>query len=273
MNPIRCRNASLVVLLLMIIVLPCNGAAKEEPGSKIDPEPLALLQRSTDYLQEMQGFRFIAHVGFDVLQENGQKIEFGSKREVAVRRPDRFRVDFEKRKGTQGGVVFDGKEITLFSTSQNVYAKESKTGDVVQALDHLSDELGVPTPLRDFLGGDAHDVLAKEIESAWYGGPTTVVGVACDHLAFRTAEVDYQLWIARGDAPLPWRVKITYKNEEGQPQFWAQFVEWKKESSFPPSLFTYTPPEGAEKISFAAHLKRPSSKEDEGSQTTGGEKR
>ncbi len=97
-----------------------------------------------------------------------------------------------------------------------------------------------------------------------------MAGVACDHLAVRTAHVDYQLWIARGDAPLPWRVKITYKKEEGQPQFWAQFVEWKKEGFFAPSLFAYTPPEGAEKISFAAKLKLPTSVTRVGAKTEGG---
>jgi hypothetical protein len=221
------------------------------------------------YLANVQQFSFTAHIGFDVLQEDGQKIEFGSKREVVVHRPDRIRVDIERRDGTQAGVVFDGKEITLFNTTQNVYATRSKPGDIDQVLDYLSEELGIPTPLGDLLVADPQAVLAKGIESAWYGGKSIVAGVECDHLAFRTAEVDYQLWLARGDSPLPWRVKIIYKQEEGQPQFSAQFVEWKKKSSLSPTLFTYKPPEGAEKILFAMDLKRPASSREEGAKAKG----
>jgi hypothetical protein len=51
--------------------------------------------------------------------------------------------------------------------------------------------------------------------------------VPCDHLAVRTAGgVDFQVWIAQGDEPLPRRIVITYKDENGQPQFWADFSNW-----------------------------------------------
>jgi hypothetical protein len=45
---------------------------------------------------------------------------------------------------------------------------------------------------------------------------------------------------------------ITYKNAEGQPQFWAQLSDWNLSPDVPDSLFVFTPPEGASKIAFAA---------------------
>jgi Predicted periplasmic protein (DUF2092) len=41
--------------------------------------------------------------------------------------------------------------------------------------------------------------------------------------------VDFQLWIADGDQPLPLRAVLTYRREAGQPQFRAQFSDWNFE--------------------------------------------
>jgi hypothetical protein len=64
--------------------------------------------------------------------------------------------------------------------------------------------------------------------SADYVEKTTITEVPCDHLTVRTAGgVDFQVWIAQGDEPLPRRIVITYKEDEkGQPQFWADFSNW-----------------------------------------------
>jgi len=60
-----------------------------------------------------------------------------------------------------------------------------------------------------------------------------------------------QLWIAKGDQPLPRRMVITYTRAEGQPQFRAQFSDWNLSPEVPDSLFAFTPPTGAVKIAFA----------------------
>ena len=52
-----------------------------------------------------------------------------------------------------------------------------------------------------------------------------ISGVMCDHLALRSEKEDVQVWIARGDEPVPRRIVIAYRELEGQPQFWAQFTE------------------------------------------------
>lgn len=60
-----------------------------------------------------------------------------------------------------------------------------------------------------------------------YMEKTTITDVPCDHLAVWTAGgVDFQVWIAQGSEPLPRRIVITYKDEHGQPQFWADFSNW-----------------------------------------------
>ena len=78
----------------------------------------------------------------------------------------------------------------------------------------------------------------------------TLNGVATDHVALRGDTADLQLWIARTGDPLPQRLVITYRLDEGQPQYAANFSNWNLAPDVPDSLFTFTPAEGAQEIPF-----------------------
>ena len=81
--------------------------------------------------------------------------------------------------------------------------------------------------------------------SADYVETTIIADVPCDHLAVRTAGgVDFQVWIAQGSEPLPRRIVITYKDEHGQPQFWADLSNWNLAPDVFDALFAFTPPYG-----------------------------
>ena len=77
-----------------------------------------------------------------------------------------------------------------------------------------------------------------------------ISGVLCDHLALRGEKEDVQVWIARGDEPVPRRIVITYRELEGQPQFWAQFTEWDFSPELSETTFTFSPPADATRVQF-----------------------
>jgi hypothetical protein len=66
----------------------------------------------------------------------------------------------------------------------------------------------------------------------------------------RKPGVNYQVWVD-DTSLLPMRVVITYHEEPGQPQFWAQFLDWDTSPASPDDAFDFRPPEGAERIRFA----------------------
>jgi hypothetical protein len=63
-----------------------------------------------------------------------------------------------------------------------------------------------------------------------------------------------QLWIADGDRPLPLRIVLTYVDQPGQPQFRAQFLDWKTEPAVGTDAFRFTPPPTARQIAFAVQV-------------------
>lgn len=90
----------------------------------------------------------------------------------------------------------------------------------------------------------------EKFDTGFKVGESTVAGILCDHLTFRNDQIDFQIWVRKSGDPLPVRWIITYKNDKGQPQFWAQFIEWNLNLKIEDSIFSFTPPKGAEQILF-----------------------
>ncbi|MFZ2508309.1 MAG: DUF2092 domain-containing protein, partial [Steroidobacteraceae bacterium] len=80
---------------------------------------------------------------------------------------------------------------------------------------------------------------------------TAILGPTAHHIAAQTNTVDFQVWIAEGERPLPLRIVLTYKNDPGQPQFRALFLDWNKTPEPAADAFVFTPPKDAHKILFA----------------------
>lgn len=219
-------------------------------------EVKALLEESADFLAAQSRFGFRAHVGYDVVQLSGEKLEFGATRKVTVRRPDRMRVEVMQRDGDRMTLFFDGEQIAIDLPEEKAYVAAGRPGSLDAAIDYLVDGLDTPAPLHEFLSSNFYDGVRDAILSGFYVEEAALGKRRCHHLAFRTAEVDAQIWIEDGDRPLPCRLVITHKREEGSPQFWAQFHDWDLSPRTPDRLFEYKPPEGAEKLDLGTAIEQ-----------------
>ncbi len=140
--------------------------------------------------------------------------------------------------------------------NHNIYATTSRQGTLDQAIKYAVDDLKIRLPLSLMLLSTLPSELDNLGVSADYVEKTTITDVPCDHLAVRTTGgVDFQVWVAQGDEPLPRRIVITYKDENGQPQFSADFSNWNLAPDISDALFAFTPPNGAERIQFLAEVR------------------
>jgi hypothetical protein len=212
--------------------------------------------RMADFLGGAQRFSVGVRAGYDAVQQSGQKIEFGEMRKVTLSRPDQLRVEGERSNGAKTLTVFNGKEIVLIDAASNVYATAPQPGGVDATIVHFVRDLGMRLPLAVLLVSQLPAELKARVRSVDYVERTNIHGSTSHHLAARTDEVDFQVWVADGDAPLPQRVVITYKKAKGEPQFRAQFSDWNLAPAIDDSTFLAKPPDGAQKVAFAAQLPR-----------------
>lgn len=203
-------------------------------------------------------FSVALRIGYDSVQENGQKIEFGEIRTVMVQRPDRARIEEQASQGGRDLLLFDGKNITVQNGESGVYAQAPQPGDLDATVKHFVRDLKMRLPLAPMLMKGLPDEFQRRIQSIEYVEHTDILGEPAHHIAARTATVDFQVWIADSDRPLPLRIVMTYPMAEGQPQFWAQFSKWDLSPAIETTAFQFTPPAEAKKISFAAQIPSPS---------------
>jgi len=81
-------------------------------------------------------------------------------------------------------------------------------------------------PLRELFAADLPKTLAPLRHTARWVDADTIAGVATDHVFLRGNGTDLQMWIASQGDPLPRRIVIKYREEEGQPQFRANFTDY-----------------------------------------------
>ena len=248
------RTAVLAVLALAVATGPVR-AADPTPAPEVsaqDQAARALLLGMAEFMARAPAMSVTMRSGYDAIQADGQRIEFGERRRILMQRPDKIRVEVERSDGERGTVVFDGRWITAYKPAENVYARAEKPGNLDQALVYMVRDLQATLPLaRMFTTGFAAD-LDRRATSVALVEECSLFDVPTAHLAVRSADVDVQLWIARGPEPLPRRVVITYKNAPGQPQFRADLYDWSVTPKVDPAAFAFVPPAGAEQVRYLA---------------------
>jgi len=215
-------------------------------GNVIAADTDQLLLSMAKKLAETKQYSVTMHMGYDVVQESGQKIEFSEIRKVTIDRPNHMRVDSEQSDGDISQFIFDGRMITLFSATENVYAQTDLPGDLDSAIRHAVSKMGIRVPLARLLTTTFPAELEKLTVDVDYVEHNTLGATPTDHIAGQSEDVDFQVWIAAD--LLPRRIVMTYKNAPGQPQFWAEFSDWNLKPKTSAETFVFTPPKGAEKI-------------------------
>lgn len=250
---------------LLLLMLP----AAYGQSSSTAPDAKAILMRMAEHMAGLQRFSFDVRASYDTVQPSKQKLEFNETRRYVIARPDRVRVDVEESDGTRQTLVFDGKDITVVTPGRNVYAQVAKPGTIDDAIVFFVRDLGMRLPFAMLLLNTAPQEFARRTQSVELIEKTQVLGTPSFHLAGRTATVDYQIWVADGDKPLPQRLVLTYRESPGQPQFRAQFLDWNTNPQLTDTTFVVNPPAGAQRIPFLAQVPRSAGKP----KVTGGSKK
>ncbi len=237
-------------VLLAAVAALCAGAvalAQESPPGKIDPNADQLLRSMSDYVAGMNGFKVQVDTVDEAVTKDGQRIQFLAQQSVSVRRPDKFRVE---RLGPVADTVFryDGKQFSLYGKRTGYYATAPAPGTLEEAIDTARSKYGMDAPSADLFLGRPYDELMAGVTQASYLGVEPIGTLSCHHLAFKGADVDFQVWVQDGAKPLPCRYTIVSKSDEGQPEFSASLSNWQPNVELSPALFAFTPPPGSKRI-------------------------
>jgi hypothetical protein len=238
-----------------VITVAQTPQARQKPADKsgeIDPRAMTALNRMNDYLKTLKTFRINTEVSKDELVDTNMKIQKSASNEISVQLPDRLHAHIA---GDEQDLqfIYDGQTVTLYDAAGKHYATTPAPPTVARTLDAIRARYGIVFPLADFIEMSAQVNLLQSITAAGYIGTSRIGGVECDHIAIRQPDVDWQVWIEKGETPLPRKIVITTKTQPTQPQYIAT-LKWDTNASIDSKLFKFTPPADAVRIKFARRI-------------------
>ncbi|MDB6063895.1 MAG: hypothetical protein JWR26_103 [Pedosphaera sp.] len=231
------------------------SAATNPPA--IDARADELLRRAGDYLAEAPFFSVNAEVWQDAVLDSGLRVQGARTVSLEVRRPNKFHAEVHSSHRNRE-MWYDSKSIAILDRNRNLYGVTAAPGSLDAMLDFVTEKLGIAMPLDDLVESNPYAKAIQNVSSGTYLGPTTVLGVACEHLAFTQTNIDWQIWIQDGPKPVPVKIVITYKDEDGSPQYTALLSKWDFETKLPDFVFNFEVPPQAQKIDIM-ELKPPAS--------------
>ncbi len=240
----RRRPCTAVLALLFITAAGVPACQPDADSTRIEE----LLGQMAEFLATHGDFAFEALVTYEVLQESGQTLQFELVQRVAVSQPDRMFWVTLQDDGSANTVWFSDGLFTMLKQPENIYGEIRHLGAIPDMIDVVVNEYGIVVPFSDLLAGGDEPVLLRDVESSSYAGLAWVDGGWTHHLALRNELVDYQVWIREDGEPVPQRLVITWKQEEGRPSYVARFRKWKFSPSFDESQFRFVAPPDAERI-------------------------
>lgn len=240
----KSRSSLWCYAVLVILMAFGFSVAPVFAAEGVDPKADEILRAMSTYIGQLPEFSLTADIDNEIVNLEGQKLQLSASSKIVIRRPGEL---YSTREGMFADVVitFDGKTLTLYGKRLNAYTRIESPGTIDDAIYGLEFATGLEAPGADLFFADPYAVLSEGLLSGEYIGTAYVDGVACHHLAFREAKVDWQLWVSTGDAPLPLKYVITSKWVTGAPQYTSRLREWNLNPKIASGQFEFTAPEGA----------------------------
>jgi hypothetical protein len=177
---------------------------------------------------------------------DGQKLQHTATADLEVQRPNKVRV-LMKSARNERVLIYDGKILSLNTPAEKFYGTLELEGTLGDVIDRLETKYGMQIPLDDLFRFGTPEARFDNIESAMNAGQDFVDGQLCDHYAYRSGKIDWQIWIASGSKPLPRKIVIVNRADDARPES-IQLLDWNLKPTFKDAVFKFTPPKGSKKI-------------------------
>lgn len=237
-----------------ITVLISANAPAATPSGTVDQKALALLKRMSDTLASAKSFTYQSSAIIEVPSKTGQLLTLFTDADVALMRPDKLRARLTGE-APPFNFYYNGKSVSAFAPVTKTFSTKKAPATIDAMLPDLENETGIRFATAPLLLSNPYRVLTRGLTSAVVVGPSMVRGTLCDHLAFRSPGINWEIWIAGSGSPLPRRLAVTFTDRPGLPRTLVEFSNWNLHPWLRTGDFVFSKPAGAAEIPFLSALK------------------
>jgi hypothetical protein len=234
---------------------PAAGAqvpptAEHSPAPPMEPKAIDILKAMGQRLAGARSLSFTAVATFERTSAFGHVLQYASKYEVTLQRPDKLRVVM-LGDGPRSEFYYDGKTMAQLAPVENLVATAAAPPTIDAMLTQAFESADIYFPFTDFLVADPFADLAAGMALAFYIGPSVVVdGTKTDMLAFESHGVFIQTWVGADDK-LPRRARAQFDSDPWQLRHEVNLSNWKLDPVVAPDTFASKQVASAKRIEFA----------------------
>ena len=217
----------------------------------VEPEAVNALRRMSTYLLTFNTIGIVSEASLDAVTNDGQRIQMDGVVTYKVRKPNGFVIDYKSAMKPRS-FYYDGKTFTVYSPKLGFYAQVPAPATNREVLDLIYKRYGIALPMEDlFRWGENEDRIAA-LKSAYEVGPALVDGVETNHYAYREENIDWEIWLEKGDRPIPRKLVIVDRTDPARPTFTAR-LQWTPNQPFTDADFAFAPGPDAKRIQLATY--------------------
>ena len=239
------------MLALGVIAVSVASVTAWAKAPAVDPEAVQTLQNMTAYMAKLEKFSVHTENTIEEALANGQRIDLDVSANMLIRRPNKV---LAERVGEETEQVFyyDGEMLTMYigTPYEAVYASIPAPGTIEKMVDVAREELGIVLPVSDLVYRNSQSILMNGVTSATVIGETVIGEMTCTHLAFRRPDIDFQVWVATGAAPLPCKYVVTDTSIDMPLSIVSVMSNWNLAPLAADTVFKYTPTKEATPTTF-----------------------
>ena len=235
--------------ILMAMFMVNSAVFADSNSANQDAKAIEVLQQMDTYTDSMKKFVIKAESYQDAAIGEGLIISNAYDTKVSVVRTQSLH-SISKSGSQINEIYLHEGALTVYSGEQKFFTHAKVPEPLDDGLIFALEELDVETPLLDLLVLHSLDkLITPGVEVVYVTDDSTIRGVDCHHVLMVGPRVDMQVWIEKGDRPVPRKTLMTYRHGEGMPRH-EVFLEWSAVDGFDKSEFEFVPPKGAVEIDF-----------------------
>ena len=222
----------------------------------VEAKAMALLKASSERLAAAKSMAFTATASYEYPSKLGPAIVYTVRYDVSMQRPDRLRI-VVPGDGPASEFYYDGKALMAFVPTENLVAVAEAPPTIEAMLKQAYQKAGIFFPFTDLVAADPFAALSAGVKSAFYVGPSGVVGgVKTDMVVWADNEVFLQFWIGADDK-LPRRVRAVYRADPLRLRHDLELSNWQLDVPMAPETFVSEKAKTADRIPFAHPMAPP----------------
>ena len=206
---------------------------------------LEVMNKAFQSTGSMDKYAFTAVIVDNEAQEDGTIVPYRYNTSVKVDRPGNLRVDTKSEFLDRSNYINNGL-YTIIEHGHGYYGQLAVPKDLDKALDSIFENYDIKARLASLIYSD----MSKRVKfkSSKYFGTTTINGIECDYVAFKSKGQEVHVWITTGDTPLVKTYSIIDTTRQPHSRT-NTTITWIKNPNISDSDFIFQAPKGSQQIS------------------------